>query len=290
MPLFDSHCHLTDKKFDVDREDIINETEKNSLFMVTIGASYEESVKAIELANKYPQNIWATVGVHPGYATEVPENIGELLGDIIQNKKIVAIGEGGLDYAQLIYKFTNFQFSNNLQAQTKGNQDTKKIITTGDIIQKQKKLFKIQLDLALKYDLPIIMHLRNGNGEGNEFNAYKDALDILDSLPKMPRGVIHFFQGNLETAKEFLKREFYLGFDGYITFDSHYDEIIKEIPLDRVLIETDSPYVAPVPFRGKRNEPKFVEYVAEKIAEVKKVNLEEICSKTYNNTKELFKI
>jgi TatD DNase family protein len=267
IPFFDSHCHLTDKKFDVNRESIINEAEKNSLFMITIGTSYEESVKAIELANKYPKNIWATVGIHPEYAREVPENISELLNNLIQNKKVVAIGEGGLDYAQILTL-----------------EDGK------EIIEKQKKLFQIQLDLALKYDLPIIMHLRNKNGEGNGCDAYKDALNILDELPKMPKGVVHFFQGNLEQAQEFLKRGFYLGFDGYITFDSHYDNIIKEIPLDRILIETDSPYVSPVPFRGKRNEPKFVEYVAEKIAGIKKVDIEYIEKVTYENVRTLFRV
>ena len=134
------------------------------------------------------------------------------------------------------------------------------------------------------------MHLRNKSGEGNEFDAYKDALEMLDMLPKIPKGVVHFFQGNLEVAQEFLKRGFYLGFDGYITFDSHYDEIIKEVPLDKILIETDSPYVSPIPFRGKRNEPKFVEYVAEKIAEVKSMNIDEIKEVTYENARALFRI
>ena len=308
MPLFDSHCHLTDKKFDVDREDIINEAEKNGLFMITVGTSYEESVKATALANKYPKNIWATVGIHPEYALEVSENISDELESLVHDKKVVAVGEGGLDYSNLqifnlqFGKLTASQFTNNLQTpifnplanglqdQTKENQDTKKVITTGDVIQKQKKLFKIQLDLALKYDLPIIMHLRNGNGGENGFDVYKNALEMLDNLPKMPRGVVNFFQGNLEEAKEFLKRGFYLGFDGYITFDSRYDDIIKEIPLDKILVETDSPYVAPVPFRGKRNEPKFVEYVAGKITEVKQINLDEVKDITFKNAKALFEI
>jgi TatD DNase family protein len=146
------------------------------------------------------------------------------------------------------------------------------------------------LDLALKYDLPIIMHLRNKNGGENGYNAYKDALEMLDNLPQMPRGVVHFFQGNLEEAQEFLKRGLLLGFDGYITFDSHYDDIIKAIPLDKILIETDSPYVAPVPFRGKRNEPKFVEYVAEKVAEVKGISIEEIKRVTCENARALFNV
>jgi TatD DNase family protein len=274
--IFDSHCHLTDKKFDVDRENIINEAQKNGLFMITVGPSYEESVKAITLANKYPKNIWATVGIHPEYATEVSEDISNELELLVHDKKVVAIGEGGLDYAQLM--------SNDQCLISKQNPDSTQII------EKQKKLFQIQLDLALKYDLPIIMHLRNQGGNINEFDSYRDALEILDSLPKMPKGVVHFFQGNLEVAQEFLKRGFYLGFDGYITFDSRYDDIIKEIPLNRILIETDSPYVAPVPFRGKRNEPKFVEYVAGKIAEVKGVDIDEIKKVTYENARELFRI
>ena len=276
MSLFDSHCHLTDKKFDADRENIIDEAQKNGLFMITVGPSYEESVKATTLANKYPKNIWATVGIHPEYATEVPENISDELELIVHDKKVVAVGEGGLDYAQLM--------SNDQCLISKQNPDSTQII------EKQKKLFKIQLDLALKYDLPIIMHLRNKGEDVNEFNAYKDALDMLDDLPQMPRGVVHFFQGNLGEAKEFLKRGFYLGFDGYITFDSHYNEVIKEIPLDKILIETDSPYVAPVPFRGKRNEPKFVEYVAEKVAEAKSVDIDEIKKATYENARALFRI
>ncbi|MCX6737249.1 MAG: TatD family hydrolase [Candidatus Parcubacteria bacterium] len=308
MPLFDSHCHLTDKKFDVDREDIINEAENNGLFrediineaennglfMITVGPSYKESIDAIALANKYPKNIWATVGIHPEYATEVSENISDELESLVHDKKVVAVGEGGLDYSNLKSKVqslkseqtNNFQFSNNLHPPAGGPIFKKET----DIIEKQKKLFKIQLDLALKYDLPIIIHLRNKNREGNGFDAYKDALVMLDNLPKMPKGVVHFFQGNSIIAKEFARRGFYLGFDGYITFDSHYDEIIKEIPLDRILIETDSPYVAPVPFRGKRNEPKFVEYVAGKVAVVKGVSTEEIKRATHDNARALFRI
>ena len=146
------------------------------------------------------------------------------------------------------------------------------------------------MDLALKYDLPIIMHLRNKNGEGNGVNSYRDALEILDNLPSMPQGVVHFFQGNIDEAQEFLKRGFYLGFDGYVTFDSRYDKLLEEIPLERILIETDSPYVAPIPFRGKRNEPKFVEYVAEKVAAIKQINVDEIKDITFKNAKALFGI
>ncbi len=308
LALFDSHCHLTDKKFDVDREDIINEAEKNGLFMITIGASYDESVKAIEIANKYPKNIWATVGTHPEYAQEIPDNIRELLEKMINppagGKKVVAIGEGGLDYStiksnpsassgQVVQSLKSKQ-GPEIQGEQNGSAElttsSSGVLTASQIIEKQKKLFKIQLNLAIKYDLPIIMHLRNKNGEENGYNAYKDALDMLDELPKMPKGVVHFFQGNLEEAQEFLKRGFYLGFDGYITFDSRYDEIIKDVPLNKILVETDSPYIAPVPFRGKRNEPKFVEYVIGKVAEVKKISTEGIKKVTYENTRELFGI
>ncbi|HPS28441.1 MAG TPA: TatD family hydrolase [Candidatus Paceibacterota bacterium] len=296
VALFDSHCHLTDTKFDVDREAIINKAETNGLFMITVGPSYEESVKAVALANKYPKNIWATVGIHPEYASEVPENIGSILDTLVHSKKVVAVGEGGLDYTQLM---SNPSASSGqvdqcliskqgpeIQEEQNGSAE----LTTRQIIEKQKKLFKIQLDLALKYDLPIIMHLRNKNGEGNGLNAYKDALGILDNLPKMPKGVVHFFQGNLDEAQEFLKRGFYLGFDGYITFDNRYDKLIQEIPLERILVETDAPYVAPVPFRGQRNEPKFVEYMAKKISMIKNINEDEVAAVTYANTRAAFKL
>jgi len=286
--LFDSHCHLTDKKFDIDRENIINEAEQNGLFMITVGPSYEESVKAIALANKYPKNIWATVGIHPEYALEVSGNIGDEVELLLHNKKVIAMGEGGLDYSNLMSNVQSLMSKQ--QSETNGIPNNSIEITVNQIIDKQKKLFQIQLNLALKHDLPIIMHLRNKSGQGNGFDAYKDALTILDNLPKMPEGVVHFFQGNLEVAQEFLKRGFYLGFDGYITFDSHYGETIKEIPLDRILIETDSPYVSPVPFRGKRNEPKFVEYVAGKVAAIKQMNIDEIEDITFKNAKTLFGI
>jgi len=303
--LFDSHCHLTDTKFDVDREAIINKAETNGLFMVTVGPSYEESVKTVALANKYPKNIWATVGIHPEYASEVPENIGAILDTLVHSKKVVAVGEGGLDYSSLLKFKVQCPMSKQVPKIQEGQNGSagspqdgsaeftlseSNVLTTRQIIEKQKKLFRIQLDLALKYDLPIIMHLRNRGGEGNELSAYKEALEILDNLPKMPKGVVHFFQGDISEAQEFLKRGFYLGFDGYITFDNRYDEIIRGIPLERILIETDSPYVSPVPFRGKRNEPEFVKYVAEKVAIIKRVGIEEIEKVTYENARVLFRI
>lgn len=278
--LFDSHCHLTDAKFDVDREKIINEAERDGLFMVTVGPSYEESLKAIALANKYPKNIWATVGIHPEYADGLTDNVSALLETIVHDRKVVAVGEGGLDYVQLM--------SNDQCSMSK--QKTEIWAFKEKIREKQKWLFKIQLDLALKHDLPIIMHLRNKNGEGNGFNAYRDALEMLDGLPQMPKGVVHFFQGNLGEAQDFLKRGFYLGFDGYITFDNRYDNLLREVPLERILIETDAPYVAPVPFRGKRNEPKFVEYVASKIANIKRISIDAIKDLTFTNTCRLFQI
>ncbi len=253
--LFDSHCHPQFPQYDNDREEVIKRTLAAGCGMICVGTDLEDSKKAIELAEKY-DGIWATVGCHPN------ESVKELkiadYEELAKHPKVVAIGETGLDYYRTPEK---------------------------DKQEKQKEFFQQLLELSRQVSKPIIIHCRN---------AHDDLLAILSSrylIPNLgPRGVIHSFTGTSNDAARYLKLGFYIGLNGIITFSDAYDEFIKVLPLNKLLIETDAPYLAPVPFRGKRNEPLYVAEVAKKIAWLKGMDYDKIASATLENTKELFKI
>ena len=270
--LFDSHSHLNDEKFDEDREEIIKEIYKSGVKeFVTAGYDLESSRKAIEMANKY-DFMYATAGISPNDIPQTEEELWEQLKKLKKiiennqeisenktsvignNKKIVAIGEIGLDYHW--------------------NEDNKEL---------QKKAFIKQIEIANEFDLPIQIHTRD---------AVMDTLEILKNNKVNNTGVFHCCPQNRELIKQGLKLGFYISFAGPITFKSskNASEMIELVPNDRILIETDSPYLAPEPVRGTRNTPINVKYVAQKIAEVKNLSQEEVEKITTENAERIFKI
>jgi TatD DNase family protein len=254
----DTHAHLNFSDYDEDRDEVIKKCLDNNIRMINVvGTDYEGSKKAIEIAKKYPESIFASIGMHP-------ENIGKEVFDfgkykeLAKSKKVVAIGEIGLDYWN--------------HPKTKKKQMEFK--------EKQKKLFLEQLSLARELNLPVIFHCRL---------AHDDLIGTIKQLNNLTiHGVVHCFTGNWEQAKKYLDMGFYLGFNGII-FKLNLDEIIKKIPLNRILLETDCPFLSPLT-EVKRNEPLFVKYVAEKIAEIKSITFEEVAEKTTQNAKNLFNL
>lgn len=258
MGFFDSHSHLNDEKFDEDREKIIKEIyEAGTTNFVTAGYSVESSKKAVDIANKY-DFIYATAGISPNDIPQTEEELWKQLSEIKDliksNKKILAIGEIGLDYYWDV--------------------EDKKI---------QKKVFIEQIKLANELDLPIVIHTRD---------AVMDTIQILKENEVKNKGIFHCCPQNRELIKDGLKLGFYISFAGPITFKNskNSDEMINLVPNDRILIETDSPYLAPEPVRGTRNTPANVKFVAQKIASAKGLTLEEVKKITVENTKKILKI
>ena len=253
--LLDSHAHLDDKRFDDDRDHIIRNLKSNGVeLVINIGADIPSSVKGVSLSEEY-ENIYATVGVHPHDAKDVDETTIELLRALAKKDKVVGIGEIGLDY----------HYDNSPR----------------DV---QRKWFREQIKLAKELKLPIVVHEREASED--VYNILKEESD--ENLT----GVIHCFSGSLEMAREYIKMGFYISFAGPVTFKNAKKpkEVASEIPLDKILIETDSPYLTPEPYRGKRNDPTYVRYVAETIARLKDISYEEIVEATSKNAKKLFGI
>ena len=263
MEFFDSHAHYNDEKFNEDREELITEIYKSGVTkLINAGYSLESSKYALEIAKRY-EWIYTISGISPN---DIPEGKKELqkqieeLVNFIENEKntnkIVGIGEIGLDY---------YWEKDDLKRNT------------------QKEAFIKQIEIANKFNLPIVIHTRD---------AVMDTLEILKKYPVTKRGVFHCCPLNRELVKEALKLEFYISFAGPITFKNskNASEIINMIPLDKILIETDSPYLSPEPNRGKRNDSRNVKYMAEKIASVKNISLEEVARITYKNACKIFSI
>lgn len=257
MELFDSHCHLDDEKFNGDRQTLIQEIFSSGVTkLVSAGYSLQSSKNALELANKYPQ-IYTTSGISPNDIADNVENIDieiKQLKEIAKNPKVVAIGEIGLDYYW--------------------NKENREL---------QKYAFIKQIELANELNLPIVIHTRE---------AVNDTLEILKEHPVNQKGVFHCCPLNRELVKEALKLDFYISFAGPITFKNskNANEIISMVLNDKMLIETDSPYLAPEPYRGTRNDSRNVKYMAEKIASVKDIDVEEVANITNKNACTIFKI
>ena len=251
--LWDSHCHLDDDWFDEDREELIAQLKLDLEGVVNPGCDGASSAKAVALAE---QNdfIYAAVGYHPENLKDIPANYLDQLAAWAVHPKVVAIGEIGLDY----YWKEN---------------EPKEV---------QKKIFLEQVDLAKQFDLPIIIHDRDAHG---------DMLEIFQKEVTGVQAVFHCFAGSLEMAKELAKRGYYFGFGGTSTYKNanKVREVMKYIPKDLLLFETDSPYLSPVPFRGKRNNPGYVEYTAKNAVEVLGMDFAELAEITAANTKRLFK-
>lgn len=254
MDFFDSHSHYNDEKYNDDREEMLDKIYKEGItHTVCVGYNFEKSKYALEIAKNH-DFIYATVGISPNDIDEFSEeNLQNLEKLAIENKKIVAIGEIGLDYYW--------------------NKENK---------EKQKELFIKQIDLANRLQKPIVIHTRE---------AVLDTIEILKNHPVQRRGIFHCCPLNPELIKEGLKLGYYISFSGNITFkNAKSARAVDIVPLDRILIETDCPYLTPEPFRGTRNDSTKVKLVAEKIAEIKNLPIEEIAIKTYENAMKIFEI
>ena len=252
---FESHAHYDDSKFDEDRDKLIPALkEKGIEYIINVGANIKSSIKSVELAEKY-DFIYAAVGVHPHDVAKLDEDDMDRLYGLSQRDKVVAIGEIGLDYYY----------------------DS----SPRDI---QKDWFVEQIELAKEMELPIIVHSRD---------AAKDTFDIIKGTEAGDvGGVIHCFSGSAEMAKEYIEEGFYIGVGGIVTFTdaNKIIEVVKQIPLEKILIETDCPYLSPIPNRGKRNESTNLVYIVDKIAEIKNLSTEEVAKATLKNAKTLFDI
>ena len=253
--LFDSHCHVDDDSYDNDRSELIESLSQKGIDLIMeIGADMGSSRRAAVLAKRYPF-IYAAVGVHPHDTRNMTEEDIEELALLASEPKVKAIGEIGLDYHY---------------------PDTHK--------PSQKKWFERQMQLTMDLSMPFIIHDRE---------SHADCLEILRKFDiKRVGGVMHCFSGSVEMAKEVIKLGMVISLGGPVTFKNarHSVDVAKEIPLDKILIETDSPYLAPEPLRGKRNSPEYVRFVAEKIAEIKGETFETVARVTKENAMKLFKI
>ena len=247
MNVFDTHCHLDDEKFDEDREEAyLRMADAGVRRCVCVGSDLATSRRSLAFARAH-EGVYAAVGVHPHEAKDAPAGYLDELTRLLDEKEAVALGEIGLDY---YYDFS-----------------------PRDV---QKKVLAEQVDLAVKLDVPVIFHIRDAHG---------DMIDFFRSRKTLPGGIIHCFSGSAETAREYGKMGFYISFAGPLTFKKapHLWEAAKAVPLDRLLVETDSPYLAPEPKRGRRNEPANVVWVLKKLAELREIPEEEMARITWEN-------
>lgn len=251
----DSHAHLDDERFNEDREQLINELIENDIEAVlNPGADLETSKKAVLLAEKYPF-LYAAVGCHPHDSRFMNDETMDIFKSLAKSNKVVGIGEIGLDY-----------YYDNSDRET------------------QRKWFREQIRLAKELDLPYIVHDRD---------AHEDVFNIMkEERYSGTRGVLHCYSSSVEMAREFVKLGFYISLGGPVTFKKAKTprQVAREVPLDKLLIETDCPYLTPEPFRGKRNEPKYVKLVAEEIARIKEVDVSIVAKSTKENFYKLFNI
>lgn len=253
----DIHAHLNFEDYDEDREEVFNRAKENETLMINVGTGKESSEEAVKLADQY-ENAYAIIGLHPTHDEDFDYEFYKELG---QNKKVVGIGECGLDYFRLD--------ENNKEEQ----------------IQKQKNNFIRQIELALELDKPLMIHCRE---------AYVDVLEILSACKKVHgdklRGNFHFYAGDIKTAQKILDLGFTMSFTGVITFAKEYEELVKFIPIEKIHSETDCPFVTPVPYRGKRNEPVYVKEVVKKIAEIKGLSEAETAEILFKNSINFYNI
>lgn len=251
--MIDSHCHLDNPKLKINTSDIIKEGKENGILaFVNTGYDLESSRAGVSLANEY-QEVYQTVGVHPHDAKGVPTDYLDQLAGLTKSPKVVSIGEIGLDY--------HYDFSPREQ---------------------QRKVFIEQIELANSLKLPFVIHQRDAMG---------DMLEILNKFPNPQYGaVFHCYSGSLETAKEIIKKGFMISIAGPITFKNAKKniEVVKGIPLEHLLVETDCPYLTPEPYRGKVNYPHYVKYVIEKIALLKNISPQVVAEKTSQNSIDFF--
>mgnify|MGYP002725446226 CR=1 FL=1 len=268
----DTHSHLHFKQYDEDREKVLENMQELGVGTIAIGTDLETSKQAIELAEKYPDVVLgATVGIHPNDSIEEFDKGG--FDELVSSSKVVGVGECGLDYFRL---------------------EKKDGVCNVCEIARQEKLFIQQIEFALEHSLPLMLHIRPNKDSDD---AHEDALRILEAeLRACPtklqrsRGTCHFFTSSAEVALRYVELGFYISFPGVITFAPETHEAVRAVPLDRILSETDSPYAAPVPKRGQRNEPVYVEHVVRAIAEIRGEDLEMVLEQLLQNAKDLFSV
>lgn len=255
LRLFDSHCHLDDARFDEDRDRMIQALPAQGLaYCLTVGSDLDSSRRSLQLAHQYPF-IYAAAGVHPHEAAKAPVDYLLQVRELLGQKKVVALGEIGLDY--------HYDFS------------------PRDV---QRRVLTEQLDLAYELRMPVIVHVREAHG---------DMIDLLrDRADRLPGGVLHCFSGSAESAQEYVRLGFYISFAGPVTFKNAGKLLAaaQAVPLEKLLIETDSPYLSPVPLRGKRNTPAHVRHVCERLAELRDLSAEDMAGITCRNAMALFGI
>jgi TatD DNase family protein len=282
--LIETHAHLDYPDFANDLDDVLRRAIQAGVTrIVTIGTSIESSRRAIDLAQKYPA-VYATIGVHPTFVEEAEEDVFTPLRELAKNPRVVAIGETGLDYHRLpsqeVAKEKQVQVMTALRTET--DEEIEAQIRDGAYKSKQASLFQQQLDLAVELGLNVVIHQRD---------AWEDTLKIMQPYAGKLRGVFHCFGGSLDQANEVLDLDHLVSFTGIVTFKNGtaVREVAAEIPLWKFMVETDCPYLAPVPFRGKRAEPAHTRIVAESIAAARQVPLEEIAEATTETAERFFR-
>jgi TatD DNase family protein len=282
--LIETHAHLDYPDFANDLEDVIRRAaDAEVMRIITIGTSVESSRRAIDLAEKYPA-VYAAIGVHPTYVEEAEDDVITPLRELAKNPRVVAIGETGLDYHQLpsekVAKEKQVQVMTALRTET--DEEIEAQIRDGACKSKQASLFQQQLDLAVELGLNVVIHQRD---------AWEDTLKIMEPYTGKLRGVFHCFGGSLDQANEVLSLDHLVSFTGIVTFKNGaaVREVAAQVPLWKFMVETDCPYLAPVPFRGKRCEPAHARIVAEAIAATRAVPLEEIAEATTETAEKFFR-
>jgi TatD DNase family protein len=281
MRLIDSHCHVHFNAYREDMDEVIRRTLEKGVFMITVGTQKDTSRSGLETAERY-DGMWATVGLHPNHtveqefwdndelppgeqATPKIKTRAEVFDmdyyrELTKHPKCVAIGEFGLD----LYRIPE-------------------TADRDEVIRRQVETVQAQFDLATERNKPVVIHCRDAYSMQAQMIREAIGAGKLDR-----RGVIHCFTGTLEEALAFIDLGFYISFSGIVTFAKNLQEVAKALPLEKLLVETDSPYLTPAPDRGKRNEPWRVEYVAQKLAELKGVSFDEVAQQTLKNTKQIF--
>jgi len=279
----DTHCHLNFNDYKEDALEIAQKALSADTEMIVVGSMLRTSARAVDFAENFSKGVYSAVGLHPCHLiNQVVENEkdesdkykfitqAEVYEEenyqrlIDSSNKVVAIGEIGLEYFRL-------------------SGDKKELDRIKEL---QRQVFKQQLNLAKKNNLPIIIHCRDAHDD-----LYSILYDFIEGkIPLEDWGVIHCFSGDYKLATKYNSLGLKISFTGLITFTNQWDEVIKKIPLEKIMVETDSPYLSPIPYRGKRNEPLNVKEVVKKIAELKGLRVEEVAKVTYNNAKKLFKI
>jgi TatD DNase family protein len=282
--LIETHAHLDYPDFANDLDDVIRRaTEAGVTRIITIGTSVESSRRAVDLAEKY-RNVFAVIGVHPTYVAEAGDDVIASLRELAKSPRVIAFGETGLDYHHLpsveARKQKSVQVFNALQSETE--EQLEATIEDGAYKSKQAALFEEQLDLAVEFGLNVVIHQRD---------AWDDTFELMRPYAGKMRGVFHCFGGTLDQANEVFELGHLVSFTGIVTFKNgkQVRDVAAHVPLDKFMVETDCPYLAPVPFRGKRSEPAHTRIVAETIAAARGISLEEVAEATTETAEKFFR-